>query len=165
MAHYGVFFCLVIFGESAKREDAALAALATCFLGHLIALCAQRIVSSFYKTQLALTWLSPIAAAALQAHIEETFTPLVLKCKQLGRAMRIGTNHGSLSARILSYYGDTPRGERLGTLGQRTVPTVATQPTAHSVTRQMRDCWLFGSSDVDGCCTRVSCLLAFCFAD
>ncbi|KXZ49849.1 hypothetical protein GPECTOR_19g300 [Gonium pectorale] len=42
--------------------------------------------------------------------IEETFTPLVLKCKQLGRAMRIGTNHGSLSARILSFYGDTPRG-------------------------------------------------------
>lgn len=41
--------------------------------------------------------------------IEETFTPLVLKCKELGRAIRIGTNHGSLSARILSYYGDTPR--------------------------------------------------------
>lgn len=43
-------------------------------------------------------------------YIEEVFTPLVLKCKELGRAMRIGTNHGSLSARILSYYGDTPRG-------------------------------------------------------
>jgi 4-hydroxy-3-methylbut-2-en-1-yl diphosphate synthase IspG/GcpE len=33
----------------------------------------------------------------------------VLKCKELGRAMRIGTNHGSLSARILSFYGDTPK--------------------------------------------------------
>lgn len=43
-------------------------------------------------------------------YIEEVFTPLVQKCKQLGRAMRIGTNHGSLSARILSFYGDTPRG-------------------------------------------------------
>lgn len=32
------------------------------------------------------------------------------KCKKLNRAMRIGTNHGSLSARILSFYGDTPRG-------------------------------------------------------
>lgn len=32
------------------------------------------------------------------------------KCKRLNRAMRIGTNHGSLSARILSFYGDTPRG-------------------------------------------------------
>ncbi|GFR52316.1 hypothetical protein Agub_g14853, partial [Astrephomene gubernaculifera] len=42
--------------------------------------------------------------------IEEGFTPLVLKCKELGRALRIGTNHGSLSARILSFYGDTPRG-------------------------------------------------------
>jgi (E)-4-hydroxy-3-methylbut-2-enyl-diphosphate synthase len=40
----------------------------------------------------------------------KAFTPLVLKCKELGRAMRIGTNHGSLSARILSFYGDTPRG-------------------------------------------------------
>ena len=42
--------------------------------------------------------------------IEETFTPLVLKCKELGRCIRIGTNHGSLSARTLSYYGDTPQG-------------------------------------------------------
>lgn len=42
--------------------------------------------------------------------IEEKFTPLVLKCKRLGRAMRIGTNHGSLSDRILSRYGDTPEG-------------------------------------------------------
>ena len=40
----------------------------------------------------------------------QTYTPLVEKCKRLKRAMRIGTNHGSLSARILSYYGDTPRG-------------------------------------------------------
>eukprot|EP00854_Cymbomonas_tetramitiformis_P022742 gene22742-27455_t len=42
--------------------------------------------------------------------IEEIFTPLVLKAKELGRAMRIGTNHGSLSARTLSYFGDTPAG-------------------------------------------------------
>lgn len=42
--------------------------------------------------------------------IEEKFTPLVLKCKKLNRAMRIGTNHGSLSDRILSRYGDTPEG-------------------------------------------------------
>ena len=42
--------------------------------------------------------------------IEETFTPLVLKCKERGVAMRIGTNHGSLSARTLSRYGDTPAG-------------------------------------------------------
>ena len=42
--------------------------------------------------------------------IEEKFTPLVLLCKSLNRAMRIGTNHGSLSDRILSRYGDTPEG-------------------------------------------------------
>ena len=42
--------------------------------------------------------------------IESRFTPLVLKCKNLGRAMRIGTNHGSLSDRILGRYGDTPMG-------------------------------------------------------
>jgi (E)-4-hydroxy-3-methylbut-2-enyl-diphosphate synthase len=42
--------------------------------------------------------------------IEEKFTPLVLLCKENGTAMRIGTNHGSLSDRILSRYGDTPEG-------------------------------------------------------
>lgn len=43
-------------------------------------------------------------------HIEKVFSPLVEKCKRYGRAMRIGTNHGSLSDRIMSYYGDSPRG-------------------------------------------------------
>ncbi len=42
--------------------------------------------------------------------IEERFTPLVLQCKENNVAMRIGTNHGSLSDRILSRYGDTPEG-------------------------------------------------------
>ncbi|HEY3853889.1 MAG TPA: (E)-4-hydroxy-3-methylbut-2-enyl-diphosphate synthase [Verrucomicrobiae bacterium] len=42
--------------------------------------------------------------------LEEQFTPLVLLCKNLGRAMRIGTNHGSLSDRIMNRYGDTPLG-------------------------------------------------------
>lgn len=42
--------------------------------------------------------------------IEEKFTPLVLLCKEKKVAMRIGTNHGSLSDRILSRYGDTPEG-------------------------------------------------------
>jgi (E)-4-hydroxy-3-methylbut-2-enyl-diphosphate synthase len=42
--------------------------------------------------------------------IEERFTPLVLKCKERGVAMRIGSNHGSLSDRIMNRYGDTPAG-------------------------------------------------------
>lgn len=42
--------------------------------------------------------------------IEEKFTPLVEKCKRLKRSMRIGTNHGSLSDRIMNRYGDTPQG-------------------------------------------------------
>jgi len=42
--------------------------------------------------------------------IREDFTPLVELCKDLGRAMRIGTNHGSLSDRIMNRYGDTPLG-------------------------------------------------------
>lgn len=42
--------------------------------------------------------------------IREKFTPLVLLCKDLGRAIRIGTNHGSLSDRITSRYGDTASG-------------------------------------------------------
>jgi (E)-4-hydroxy-3-methylbut-2-enyl-diphosphate synthase len=42
--------------------------------------------------------------------IEERFTPLVLKCKAAGIAMRVGTNHGSLSDRIMNRFGDTPLG-------------------------------------------------------
>ncbi len=49
-------------------------------------------------------------------YVEETerirlrFTPLIKVCKEYGTAMRIGTNHGSLSDRIMSRYGDTPMG-------------------------------------------------------
>jgi (E)-4-hydroxy-3-methylbut-2-enyl-diphosphate synthase len=42
--------------------------------------------------------------------IYQKFVPLVKVCKEYGTAMRIGTNHGSLSDRIMSRYGDTPRG-------------------------------------------------------
>ncbi|MCC6683505.1 MAG: (E)-4-hydroxy-3-methylbut-2-enyl-diphosphate synthase [Bacteroidia bacterium] len=42
--------------------------------------------------------------------IRERFLPLIKICKEYGTAMRIGTNHGSLSDRILSRYGDTPAG-------------------------------------------------------
>ena len=42
--------------------------------------------------------------------IRERFTPLVKICREYGTAMRIGTNHGSLSDRIMSRYGDTPIG-------------------------------------------------------
>jgi (E)-4-hydroxy-3-methylbut-2-enyl-diphosphate synthase len=51
--------------------------------------------------------------ASYQAELErirERFTPLVKICKEYGTAMRIGTNHGSLSDRIMSRYGDTPLG-------------------------------------------------------
>jgi len=50
---------------------------------------------------------------AYQAELEriyKKFVPLVKICKEYGTAMRIGTNHGSLSDRIMSHYGDTPRG-------------------------------------------------------
>lgn len=42
--------------------------------------------------------------------IRERFTPLIKICQEYGTAMRIGTNHGSLSDRIMSRYGDTPMG-------------------------------------------------------
>lgn len=42
--------------------------------------------------------------------IHDKFKPLVLKLKSLDRALRIGTNHGSLSDRIMNRYGDTPEG-------------------------------------------------------
>jgi (E)-4-hydroxy-3-methylbut-2-enyl-diphosphate synthase len=48
--------------------------------------------------------------AAELDRIRERFTPLVNFCKEHGRAMRIGTNHGSLSDRIMNRYGDTPMG-------------------------------------------------------
>ncbi len=51
--------------------------------------------------------------AEYQEEIErlfEAFSPLVKRAKELGRALRIGTNHGSLSDRIMNRYGDTPMG-------------------------------------------------------
>jgi (E)-4-hydroxy-3-methylbut-2-enyl-diphosphate synthase len=48
--------------------------------------------------------------AAELTRIRQRFTPLVELCKQRGIAMRIGTNHGSLSDRIMNRYGDTPLG-------------------------------------------------------
>ncbi|MDB6068264.1 MAG: ispG [Pedosphaera sp.] len=48
--------------------------------------------------------------AAELKRIEEKFTPLVKFSKELGRAMRIGTNHGSLSDRIMNRFGDSPLG-------------------------------------------------------
>ena len=51
--------------------------------------------------------------------VAERFRPLVRRCKELGRAMRIGTNHGSLSDRILNRFGDTPLGlNAVGFLGR-----------------------------------------------
>ncbi|MBA2611111.1 MAG: (E)-4-hydroxy-3-methylbut-2-enyl-diphosphate synthase [Bacteroidetes bacterium] len=51
-----------------------------------------------------------LAYEAELERIRNRFTPLVKICKEYGTAMRIGTNHGSLSDRILSRYGDTPLG-------------------------------------------------------
>jgi (E)-4-hydroxy-3-methylbut-2-enyl-diphosphate synthase len=48
--------------------------------------------------------------AAELKRIEEKFTPLVLEAKRLKRCLRIGTNHGSLSDRIMNRFGDTPLG-------------------------------------------------------
>ncbi|HKR53748.1 MAG TPA: (E)-4-hydroxy-3-methylbut-2-enyl-diphosphate synthase [Chthoniobacterales bacterium] len=48
--------------------------------------------------------------AAELTRIRQRFTPLVALCKERGIAMRIGTNHGSLSDRIMNRYGDTPLG-------------------------------------------------------
>ncbi len=48
--------------------------------------------------------------AAELERLEEKFAPLVEKCKRLGRSMRIGTNHGSLSDRVMNRYGDTAFG-------------------------------------------------------
>ena len=44
------------------------------------------------------------------ARVAERFRPLVRRCRELGRALRIGTNHGSLADRIMNRFGDTPEG-------------------------------------------------------
>ncbi|HEY1006149.1 MAG TPA: (E)-4-hydroxy-3-methylbut-2-enyl-diphosphate synthase [Sphingobacteriaceae bacterium] len=53
---------------------------------------------------------TPSAYQAELERIYKKFAPLVKICKEYGTAMRIGTNHGSLSDRIMSQYGDTPQG-------------------------------------------------------
>jgi (E)-4-hydroxy-3-methylbut-2-enyl-diphosphate synthase len=53
---------------------------------------------------------TPEQYAAELARLEEKFTPLVKLCKELGRALRIGANHGSLSDRIMNRFGDSPLG-------------------------------------------------------
>jgi len=53
---------------------------------------------------------SDAAYDAEMERIRQRFTPLVKICKEYGTAMRIGTNHGSLSDRIMSRYGDSPLG-------------------------------------------------------
>lgn len=53
---------------------------------------------------------TPFEYEAELERIRKKFEPLVKICKEYGTAMRIGTNHGSLSDRIMSWYGDTPLG-------------------------------------------------------
>ena len=62
------------------------------------------------KKKFAVLEYSDRAYAEELERIEESFKPLVLKCKTNGVAMRIGTNHGSLSDRIMNRFGDTPLG-------------------------------------------------------
>ncbi len=62
------------------------------------------------KKKFAVLEYTDAAYDAELSRIQESVTPLILRCKELGRALRIGTNHGSLSDRIMNRYGDTPLG-------------------------------------------------------
>lgn len=62
------------------------------------------------KKKFAVQEYSEADYAAELERLHEAFTPIVLRCKEYGRAMRIGTNHGSLSDRIMNRYGDSPLG-------------------------------------------------------
>jgi len=62
------------------------------------------------KKKFAVLEYTDAAYEAELSRIQEAVTPLILRCQQLGRAIRIGTNHGSLSDRIMNRYGDTPLG-------------------------------------------------------
>lgn len=62
------------------------------------------------KKKFAVLEYSDSEYAAELERIHDKVTPLILRCKELGRCIRIGTNHGSLSDRIMNRYGDTPLG-------------------------------------------------------
>ena len=62
------------------------------------------------KKKFAILEYSDAEYAAELERIHEKVTPLILRCKELGRCIRIGTNHGSLSDRIMNRYGDSPLG-------------------------------------------------------
>ena len=62
------------------------------------------------KKKFAVREYSDDAYAEELQRLHETVSPLVKRCKELGRSMRIGTNHGSLSDRLMNRYGDTPLG-------------------------------------------------------
>jgi (E)-4-hydroxy-3-methylbut-2-enyl-diphosphate synthase len=62
------------------------------------------------KKRFAVREYSDSEYAAEIERVAERFRPLVRRCRELGRALRIGTNHGSLSDRIMNRYGDSPRG-------------------------------------------------------
>ncbi|MBW2493812.1 MAG: (E)-4-hydroxy-3-methylbut-2-enyl-diphosphate synthase, partial [Deltaproteobacteria bacterium] len=62
------------------------------------------------KKKFAVLEYTDVAYAEEIERVAEKFRPLVRRCKELGRAMRIGTNHGSLSDRIMNRFGDTPAG-------------------------------------------------------
>ena len=62
------------------------------------------------KKKFAVQEYTDAAYEAELARLHDAFSPLVKRCRELGRAMRIGTNHGSLSDRIMNRYGDTPLG-------------------------------------------------------
>ncbi len=62
------------------------------------------------KKKFAVTEYSDTVYEEELERLHEAFSPIVLRCKEYGRAMRIGTNHGSLSDRIMNRYGDSPLG-------------------------------------------------------
>ena len=62
------------------------------------------------KKKFAVLEYTDAAYAEELERLHEAFTPLVLRAKALGRCLRIGTNHGSLSDRIMNRFGDSPNG-------------------------------------------------------
>ncbi|MGA0132823.1 MAG: (E)-4-hydroxy-3-methylbut-2-enyl-diphosphate synthase [Opitutales bacterium] len=62
------------------------------------------------KKKFAVREYTDAAYAEELERLHEAFSPLVLRAKALGRSLRIGTNHGSLSDRIMNRFGDTPNG-------------------------------------------------------
>eukprot|EP01132_Coremiostelium_polycephalum_P014490 gene14490-17590_t len=105
MVHSGCEYIRITAPSMKEAENLANIKKELRYRGYTVPL-----VADIHFTPNAAETAARIVEKAELERIYKKFSPLVKICKEYGTAMRIGTNHGSLSDRIMSQYGDTPRG-------------------------------------------------------